>query len=378
MTNTTTTTTLTNTEILDGLILEFENTVERLVDTKGSMQITRTVKPEDGTEKSKFKDIHNRIKDIVKTDFPKTRGSNELIETIQELKLISSNDEEEKKLSVLKHKITSVRNQYDCPYDKSILDTLFSNNALFQRVITISKYGVSSNVMNDINEFVTSLYISNTLNSRDDIRKLLIGDETSLQNDLWNRFRISKSFYSPRSQSDMLNDYETAMSWLDIDYFPPYIQDDDYTQDIDVSVEYINSFDTSILFNKLASIQDDLKELNEVITEYKKSISISVSEFLELFPLLSKVVEDRITHNNKLVRKVVKVEVTKIYEMEIDVVDEGDIETEISNIMKDRKDITTMYQTTSKGDPITEVSSKFGGVSLLEVRDFKEQTEMVA
>ena len=94
----TTTTTLTNTEILDGLILEYENTIERLVDTQSSIQITRMVKPEDGTEKSKFKDIHNRIKDIVKTDFPKTRGSNELIETIQELKLVSSNDEEEKKL----------------------------------------------------------------------------------------------------------------------------------------------------------------------------------------------------------------------------------------------------------------------------------------
>jgi len=99
---------------------------------------------------------------------------------------------------------------------------------------------------------------------------------------------------------------------------------------------------------------------------------------LELFPLFSKVIEDEITHSNKLVRKVVKVEVTKTYEIEIDVVDEGDIETELSNIMKDRKDITQMCLKTSKGDPITEVSSKFGGISLLEVRDFKEEIGEVA
>lgn len=375
MTNvtTTTTTTLTNTEILDGLILEFENTVERLVDTGSSIQITRTVKPEDGTEKSEFKDIHNRIKDIVKTDFPKTRGSNELIETIQELKLISSNDEEEQKLEVIKSKVKWGMDTQNIPYDKSILDTLFSNNASFQKMITTSKYGVSSNVMNDINEFVTSLYISKTGNGKhafDNIRELLIVDETSLENELCNRVRR----YNRRLTRvrDILDDYRTAMDWLGIGY------DLQYPQDADLSVEYINSLDTSILFNKLASIQDDLKELNEVITEYEKSISISVNEFLELFPLLSKVVDDEITHSNKLVRKIVKVEVTKIYEMEIDVVDEGDIETEISNIMKDKKDITKMYSQTSKGDPITEVSSKFGGVSLLEVRDFKEQTEMVA
>ena len=83
--------------------------------------------------------------------------------------------------------------------------------------------------------------------------------------------------------------------------------------------------------------------MNEVITEYEKSISISVSEFLELFPLFSKVIEDEITHSNNLVRKVVKVEVTKIYEMEIDVLDEGDIETELSNIMKDKQEITSMF-----------------------------------
>ena len=53
---TTTTTTLTNTEILDGLILEFKNTYERLVDTGSSIQITRKVKPVDETEKSQFKD----------------------------------------------------------------------------------------------------------------------------------------------------------------------------------------------------------------------------------------------------------------------------------------------------------------------------------
>ena len=32
--------------------------------------------------------------------------------------------------------------------------------------------------------------------------------------------------------------------------------------------------------------------MNEVITEYEKSISISVSEFLELFPLFSKVIDE--------------------------------------------------------------------------------------
>jgi len=373
MTNTTTTTTLTNTEILDGLILEFENTITRLVDTESSIQITRKVNPEDGTEKSQFKDIHNRIKDVVKTDFPKTRGSNELIETVQELKLIYSNDEEEQKLSILKDKVRWGLPQNECPYDKSILDTLFSNNASFQKVITTSKYGVSSNVMNDINEFVTSLYISKVGNGRyayDNIRELLVVDGTTTQHRLGNEVRMRDGRYTRKV--DVLRNYQIAMDLLDI---PHRIQ---YPDDGDLSVEYINSLDTSFLFQNLTSTQGDLKGMNEKITEYEKSISISVSEFLELFPLLSKVVEDDISHSNKLVRKIVKVEVTKIYEMEIDVVDEGDIETELSNIMKDRKEILSMYEKTSKGDPITELSAKLGGVSLLQVRDFKEQTEMVA
>jgi len=283
MTNTTTT--LTNTEILDGLILEFENTFERLTDTGSSIQITRFVRPEDGTEKSVFKDIHNCIKDIVKTDFPKTRGSNELIETIQELKLVASNDEEEKKLSVLKPKVRMGLNRDECPYDKSILDILFSNNASFQKVITTSKYGVSSNVMNDINDFVTNIWISALGNGRyahDNIRELLIVGGTTLPTALGNRIRI----YNPRLPNarirDTLDDYQSAMDVLNISF---QLQ---CPHDTDFSVEYINSLDTSLLFNNLASIQDDLMGLNEVITEYEKSISISVSEFFGTLPVILK------------------------------------------------------------------------------------------
>ena len=227
--------------------------------------------------------------------------------------------------------------------------------------------------MNDINEFVTSLYISKVGNGRyayDNIRELLVVDGTTTQHRLGNEVRMRDGRYTRKV--DVLRNYQIAMDLLDI---PHRIQ---YPDDGDLSVEYINSLDTSFLFQNLTSTQGDLKGMNEKITEYEKSISISVSEFLELFPLLSKVVEDDISHSNKLVRKIVKVEVTKIYEMEIDVVDEGDIETELSNIMKDRKEILSMYEKTSKGDPITELSAKLGGVSLLQVRDFKEQTEMVA
>jgi len=370
----TTTTTLTNTEILDGLILEYENTIERLVDTQSSIQITRMVKPEDGTEKSKFKDIHNRIKDIVKTDFPKTRGSNELIETIQELKLVSSNDEEEKKLSVLKDKVRWGLTKNECPYDKSILDDLFSNNASFQKVITTSKYGVSSNVMNDINEFVTSLFISKVGNGRyayENIRELLTDNANTTQNRLRNVVFNWDARYAVKV--DVLRNYQIAMGLLNI---PSNIHHPD--DDTEFSVEYINLLDTSLLLRNLASTQDDLKKMNEKITAYEKSISISVNDFLELFPLLSKDVEDDISHSNKLVRKVVKVEVTKTYEMVIDVTDDGDIETEISAFMKDKNEIGKMGYKTSKGDPITEVSSKFGGVSLLEVTDYEEETRMVA
>jgi hypothetical protein len=374
MTNATTTTTQTNTEILDGLILEYENTLTRLVDTGSSIQINRDVEPEDGTEKSKFKDIHNRIKDIVKTDFPKTRSSNELIETIQELKLVAATDEEEQKLEVIKSKVSYGLTTNECPYDKSILDTLFSNNASFQKVITTSKYGVSSNVMNDINEFVTNLYISKIGFGRyayDNIRELLVVGEGTTQNRLGNDVRNMRSG-SYTGKVDVLRNYQIAMGLLNI---PHRIT---YPCDTEFSVEYINFLDTSLLLRNLASTQDDLKKMNEKITAYEKSISISVNDFLELFPLLSKVIEDGISYSNKLVRKIVKVEVTKTYEMVIDVTDEGDIETEISAFMKDKNEIGKMGYKTSKGDPITEVSSKFGSVSLLEVTDYEEETKMVA
>jgi hypothetical protein len=374
MTNATTTTTQTNTEILDGLILEYENTLTRLVDTGSSIQINRDVEPEDGTEKSKFKDIHNRIKDIVKTDFPKTRSSNELIETIQELKLVAATDEEEQKLEVIKSKVSYGLTTNECPYDKSILDTLFSNNASFQKVITTSKYGVSSNVMNDINEFVTSLYYSKVGNGRDvydNIRELLVVGEGTTQNRLGNDVRNMRSG-SYTGKVDVLRNYQIAMGLLNI---PHRIT---YPCDTEFSVEYINFLDTSLLLRNLASTQDDLKKMNEKITAYEKSISISVNDFLELFPLLSKVIEDGISYSNKLVRKIVKVEVTKTYEMVIDVTDEGDIETEISAFMKDKGEMGKIGYKTSKGDLITEVSSKFGSVSLLEVTDYEEETKMVA
>jgi hypothetical protein len=374
MTNATTTTTQTNTEILDGLILEYENTLTRLVDTGSSIQINRDVEPEDGTEKSKFKDIHNRIKDIVKTDFPKTRSSNELIETIQELKLVAATDEEEQKLEVIKSKVSYGLTTNECPYDKSILDTLFSNNASFQKVITTSKYGVSSNVMNDINEFVTSLYISNVGYGRyayDNIRELLVVGGDTTQTQLRNVVCNWNARYTRKV--DVLENYRIAMDLLNIPFRIQYPDDD-----TEFSVEYINLLDTSLLLRNLASTQDDLKKMNEKITAYEKSISISVNDFLELFPLLSKVIEDGISHSNKLVRKVVKVEVTKTYEMVIDVTDEGDIETEISAFMKDKGEMGKIGYKTSKGDLITEVSSKFGSVSLLEVTDYEEETKMVA
>jgi hypothetical protein len=373
VTTTNTTTTQTNTEILDGLILEYENTLTRLVDTGSSIQINRVVKPEDGTEKSKFKDIHNRIKDIVETDFPKTRSSNELIETIQELKLVAATDEEEQKLEVINSKFPDGPTTNECPYDKSILDTLFSNNASFQKVITTSKYGVSSNVMNDINEFVTSLYYSKVGNGRyayDNIRELLVVGEGTTQNRLRNDVRNWDARYTRKV--DVLRNYQIAMGLLNI---PHRIT---YPCDTEFSVEYINFLDTSLLLRNLASTQDDLKKMNEKITAYEKSISISVNDFLELFPLLSKVIEDGISYSNKLVRKIVKVEVTKTYEMVIDVTDEGDIETEISAFMKDKGEMGNIGYKTSKGDLITEVSSKFGSVSLLEVTDYEEETKMVA
>jgi hypothetical protein len=329
---------------------------------------------EDGTEKSKFKDIHNRIKDIVKTDFPKTRSSNELIETIQELKLVAATDEEEQKLEVIKSKVSYGLTTNECPYDKSILDTLFSNNASFQKVITTSKYGVSSNVMNDINEFVTSLYYSKVGNGRyayDNIRELLVVGEGTTQNRLGNDVRNMRSG-SYTGKVDVLRNYQIAMGLLNI---PHRIT---YPCDTEFSVEYINFLDTSLLLRNLASTQDDLKKMNEKITAYEKSISISVNDFLELFPLLSKVIEDGISYSNKLVRKIVKVEVTKTYEMVIDVTDEGDIETEISAFMKDKGEMGNIGYKTSKGDLITEVSSKFGSVSLLEVTDYEEETKMVA
>ena len=79
---------------------------------------------------------------------------------------------------------------------------------------------------------------------------------------------------------------------------------------------------------------------------------------------------------SNLSRKIVKVEISQITELEIDVVDEGDIEPALTKFFQDGSNGGIGdYWSLENGNHLKELSSKFGGVSVLEVNDFNDGSE---
>ena len=171
---------------------------------------------------------------------------------------------------------------------------------------------------------------------------------------------------------------------LDVDQ--RIIEIDDY----ETSVERINSIDPIYLFKNLSKVNGQLDAVDTQIDAFKDATSVTYSTFCEIFPDVDAFLEiklekdeEEIMRKSQLKRKTVKFAVTEVYEIEMDIADDGDTESLISEKylkMKGSKYLSgdLFSDHFSRDDYVKQISSKFDGVSLIEVMDADSDMEEVA
>jgi len=329
---------LKNTEVLDGVHLEYENLLGRLMNEKTSIVLQREVTPDDDTPKQKFKFIHETVKVTIGKNFRKPQGSNNLITTYQELKLVTDNDEELKKINLLQleldgkfHWNYTIPNykKLDTPVpDQDTLDEVFSNLSSLQKVDVYKTYRIDSTVLNRINPYVSKFELSNSGTGYSNPRTILFDDGWSLPTKLGNDFRNKDSNYYRVKGYEKRNEYREMLELLQCPFEMVYPSDGKF------SIDYINDLNPTELFQHLDFLNTEMREIDNNFTEYLNENSMSFSRFLELFPsvdewlnLIVPQVNEVKERESKLKRKRVDVELTLKLGVEIDCLDENNIKT---------------------------------------------------
>lgn len=370
---------LLNTEVLDGLQERFVETKDRLENP--SLKIIRKVEPTD----DEFKDVQSSIKELAHQNFPKERGSNHLISTVQGLYIVPENESEEKKVSVLNlglypaNDLWSELNKLVEP-ETSGLNTLFSNDPKVQRVIFNSEFEPSGS-LDGLNDYVTDF----------DLYPLDCGLPT---------FSRCSTSYRGDTPSNALLDFLDDGDWLrysrsdDDRYWSVLTNVLDVDENIievdfyETSDERINSIDPSVLFANLSEVNRKLDVVNTQIDAYKDSVSVTYSTFCEVFPEVDEFLENELRKDeevtlrkSQLKRKTVKVVVTNVYEIEMDVVNDADIEPRLSEEYKEKRernvgdDFGSLF---SSGDHLNQLTSTFDSLSVIDVKDSDQDLQDVA
>jgi hypothetical protein len=298
-----------NTELLDNVIQVYNQTANRLGDTKNSVKVIRTVTPKE----ENFQKVKTALNAMLDVNMKKQRGSLNLIETSQEVILVPENDEESAKVQVLVDALSpalssnlNIRN-----LDRVALDKVFSNLSWVQTNEFSDEVEVSSTDMNFMNTFVTSSSLMNLTGGRTGHPRALTVINDAYENLFivnylreHNGFRLNKG-----------NCFNVLCSGGN-----------------ENSVE---------LGERVTSALNEMKVVNEKLDAYISEVSIPASEFFALLPdetntelnELVEIAKQKELRDSQLVRKTVNVGLTLNLEVELDSL--GDIE-DIKKIISER------------------------------------------
>ena len=334
-----------NTEILDGMISDYEKLVDKINDKKSFMSITRTIEP---TDEKSFKVCKKIIEDRLKQTIRKEKGSNHILSTSQELKFNVSED--------LKKYYQVFKNMYSNYYygrddiTESLMNVLkktihfqhplkwFSKKVPYQTLICNSQYSTQVNELDYINSYVTDYGFRKT--------DLKYGSHYYYTPFEYSLFKMS-GLLKLLSYDKKNENYYNIIKYLHFDFSKIEfdcmeeklgIKNPRLTNEFDEKTFYknINSIDKSLLYSKLSEYNSKIESINEILDIYYSEVTIDFSEFLDNFngiiPILDqkldeiKVEEDR---KSSLIRKKVNVDLTFNLDMEIDTLDDDDLKKKI-------------------------------------------------
>ncbi len=327
---------LTNTEVLDGLVERFTEIENRVKNP--SLKIIRKVEPTD----DEFKGVQSSIKEIVQQNFPKERGSNHLITTIQGLYIVPENENEEKKTLLISrylHRAWGLNDQIESVIKSQVsgISAFFSDDPKVQRVVFNSEFDPTGS-LEGLNDHVTGFEICPLDWGRDCFSNRSYGygnnDTPSdailsfLDDGDWFRFaRYELGSDDDNRYWDILTDV------LDVD--ENIIEIDDYK----TSDQLINLIEPSVLFANLSEVNRKLDAVNSQIDEYMDAVSITYSTFREMFPEIDAVLENQLIKDeevelrkSQLQRKTMNVDMT--FNMDIELDSLGDLEDIKKTIME--------------------------------------------
>ena len=349
-----------NTELLDKVIHEHNQIFNRLKDTKNSLKVIRTVKPEE----ENFQKVKTALNVGLDVNLKKQRGSLNLIETSQEVILVPENDEESSKVQTLvdaldKFKLR-IRN-----LDRVALDKVFSNKSWVQMNQFSGEVEVPSTDMNFMNTFVTSSSLMHVRMGAGFHPRVfaVISDGT------YHLFSVTslRDGYGLRLDDE---DYSRVLNKLNCNF--------DCHQDPNA----LSDQDSAELREKVTTAFNEIKVVNEKLDAYISEVSIPASEFFALLPdetntelnELVEIARQKELRNSQLVRKTVNVGLTFNLEVELDSL--GDIE-DIKKIISKRVqeqlgrngtiDIDNLYNPDE--DYLEVKETKFADVDVISVLD---------
>jgi len=350
--------TFSNTEILDGMISDYEKLVDKINNNESFMSITRTIEPND--EKS-FKDYKKFIEDRLEQTIRKEKGSNHILSTSQELKFNVSEDS--KKYYEVFQNMYTCYNAFD-DTSKSLMNVFknfsnietlkwFSKKVPYQTLICNSQYSTQVNELDYINSYVTDYGFRkidgknrNTSNYR----------YTPFEYSLFEMSGLLRVLNYDKKNANYYNiiEYILDSNGMDYDFMEEKlgIKNPIWTDDFDEKTfcKNINSIDKSLLYSKLSEYNSQIKSINDILDNYYSEVTIDFSEFLDsiegIIPILNqeldeiKVEEDR---KSRLVRKKVNVDLTFNLEMEIDSLDDDDLRKKIIERVENQININLRF-----------------------------------
>ena len=345
--------TLKNTEKLDKVIHEYNQTVSRLKDTKNSLKVIRNVKPEE----ENFQKVKTALNVGLDVNLKKQRGSLNLIETSQEVILVPENDEESSKVQMLVDAQNfpgklNIRN-----LDRVALDKVFSNLSWVQ----MNQFSgeVEEPIfrdMNFMNTFVTSSELMHVRMGRGFHPRAftVISDGT----DHLFQMNCLQEGYGLRLDD---GNYPRVLRKLNCDF--------DCNQDPNA----LSDEDSAELREQVIRALVEVKVVNDVLNDYISEVSIPASEFFALndetnteLNELVEIAKQKELRDSQLVRKTVNVGLTLNLEVELDSL--GDVE-DIKKIISERFNVKIGIDSSSREDHLKVKETTFAGVEVISLLD---------
>ena len=330
-----------NTEILEGMISDYEKLIDRITDKYSFISIQRTIKP---TDDKSFKVCKKFIEDRLEQTIRKEKGSNHILTTTQELKFNVS--EELKKYYEVFEDMYINRSYKRDDITKSLLNLLmkfplnketlkwFSKKVPYQTLTCNSQYPTQVEELDYIHSYVTNYSFKIT-----GFPNISYNRYTPIEYSLFKMSGLLESINDVPRTENCYNILEKILDSNERDY--DFMEEELglenprwFSRDFDEKTFYknIDSIDTSLLYSKLSEYNSEIKSINEILDIYYSEVTIEFSEFLDsiegIIPILNqkldeiKVEEDR---KSRLVRKKVNVDLTFNLDMEIDSLDDDDL-----------------------------------------------------